>query len=159
MIFSSKIFSISKANRSSILIFILQNDFGKYFLFWTSYLQSKTDFSAKKILFRSKINMELLFAFENWFFILRFFENVKINMEQLFVVQIGTFSAWEPRCCELRETLIKHKGWGGLFDTLGPQGADLCPKEASQSLTFHSVCVKFAAMLRPWRKSINLESK
>ena len=92
-------------------------------------------------------------------FYFAFFENVKINMEQLFVVQIGTFSAWEPRCCELRETLIKHKGWGALFDTLGPQGADLCPKEASQSLTFHSVCVKFAAMRRPWRKSINLESK
>ena len=54
--------------------------------------------------------MEILFAFGIWFFILRFVQTVEINMEQLFVVQIGTFSAWEPRCCELRETLIKHKG-------------------------------------------------
>ena len=57
------------------------------------------------------------------FFILRFFENVKINMEQLFVVQIDAFLARNPQRCELRGNLIKHKVWGVFFGALGPHGA------------------------------------
>ena len=56
-------------------------------------------------------------------FILRFFENVEINMEQLFVVQIDAFLARNPQRCELRGNLIKHKVWGGFFGALGRHGA------------------------------------
>ena len=101
------------------------------------------DFSTRKI------NMEQLFPFEIRFFISRFCENLKINMEQLSAPQIGAFLSMEPQGCELRANLIKHKVWGGLFRSLGPHGAVLCPKEASQNILFYKVFLKSAALWRP----------
>ena len=51
---SGRIFPISKSNRSSMLILILQTDFRKYFSTWSCYLEYKFNFFALKILFKSK---------------------------------------------------------------------------------------------------------
>ena len=152
-------FSISKANRSSMLICISENDFQKCFSIWSSYLQSKSTFFSMLILFKPKINMEFLCAFGIWFFILRFSKNAKISMEQLFVVQMSPFLEGAPRGCELHGNLVKHKAWGGslgaLNCTMWSQGA----KKASPDLMFYKVSAKFATLRIPCQKSINLDNK
>ena len=129
--------------------FIFLNNFGiNFFQYGAAICAPNQSFSLRDFSTR-KINMEQLFPFEIRFFILRFCENLKINMEQLFALQICAFLSVEPQGCELRANLIKHKVWGGLFRPLGPHGAVLCPKEASQNLMFYKVFLKFAALWRP----------
>ena len=66
--------------------------------------------------------LAFLFSFEiDFYFAL--FENVRIDMEQLFAVQIDAFRARNPQRCELRGNLMKHKVWGVLLGALGADGA------------------------------------
>ena len=59
-------------------------------------------------------------------------KNVKINMEQLFAVQINPFLEGAPRGCERHGNLIKRKAWGGSPGALNcimcSQGAKNFPR-------------------------------
>ena len=140
-----KISLISKENSCSILIFHCKINFENDFSIWSSYLCSKS------IFFRSGI-----FHFENQYgaaisprdsiFMLQFWKNLKINMEQLFALQMDAFLSGAPQGCELQENLIKHDVLGSLFGTqngtMWSQGA----KKTSPDLMFYKVCAKFATL-------------
>ena len=106
-----------------------------------------------------KINMELLFTFEKWFFILQFCKKLKINMDQLFAFQIDAFSPRAQHGCELYANTMKRKALGGLF------GAQICAlrskgvKNASSTLMFNKGFAKFATSRLPCRKSATLDNK
>ena len=139
-----KISLISKENSCSILIFHCKINFKNDFSIWSSYLCSKSIFFRAEF-FTSKNQYGAAISLRDSIF-LQCWKNLKINMEQLFALQMYAFLSGAPQGCGLQENLIKHKVLGSLLGTqngtMWSQGA----KKTSPDLMFYKVCAKFATL-------------